>query len=309
MLLNAIQEEPYYKIGIYSPPGLGKTHLGATAPEPLILLFERQGFETIRTASKMNDRPMPPVIWVRSIEQLSRIVTILAVDQKHPIETMMKDEIVVSDKELKAAKMTRKELVAALPYKKPQTVVIDSGSEALEMVAAQVDDHGGEETKDGLTYRKLNAWGPINKKGTIVIKKIRDLPYHVLWLCLLNERNHGSESDPDIKLEPMLPGKKLPKVLTTTLNALGLLVVRHERDEKTKQLRTRRWVQFLSGDRVMHKCAHPLRPREVADANRWFHALEQGVQVSTSKEELADLGLTLPKLEDDDDEEAADEEE
>ncbi len=286
MLLNALQQKPLYKIAIYGPGGCGKTFIGARAPKPLILLFERHGFETIRTAAKMANEPMPPVIWVRTLSQLKRVQAILAQNTKDPIAAMMRDDEVITEVALMEAGTSREDLVASLPYAKPETVVLDSLSEACDMIASHIDAHGGQETdRSGLTYRKLKAWTPITEKGAALIRAFRDVPYHVLFLCLVDERNHGDEDNPEMHYGPAMPGRQLAKKLITAVNALGLVVLRQ--GKKDGRMVTRRWVQFVTPDHVSSKVAHPLRPREPANAASWFHALEHKVQIASVPEEVA----------------------
>lgn len=285
MLMNAVQTKPLYKIAIYGPGGTGKTHIGATSPQPLILLFERHGYETVRTAATMKGVPIPPVLWVRSIGQLSRIQKVLASDLKDPIATMMRDEEIVNEGDLMAAGLDREELVKNLPYTRPETIVIDSLTEAIELLADSIDARGGTETdKSGLTYRKLKAWGPITDKGVRVIRAFRDLPYHVLFICLMNERNHGSDEEPEYRYEPSLPGRQLPKKLVAAVNAMGLVMMRREKDD-SGEVHTKRWVQFITPDHIASKVANPLRAREPSDARAWFYALEHKVKIEQSPDE------------------------
>lgn len=286
MLLNAIQKDPLYKVTVYSEPGLGKTHIGATAPDPLILLFERHGMETVRTASKLQGRPMPPVIWVRNIRQLQRIQKVLAASAE-PLPALMRDEEVIDEGALMEAGLTREDLVNALPYTRPKTIVMDSVTEACEMLAAHIDEHGGKETKDGLTYRKLRAWGPIAEKCTRLIRAFRDLPYHVLFLALVEERNLGNEDHPDVHIRPDLPGRTLWKKLVAACNAVGLLVRKRKRLDDGS-VKTLRYVQFMTNDIIATKHAVPLREREPANAHAWFYALEHKVTASEEVEAIDD---------------------
>lgn len=290
MLLNAIQKDPLYKVTVYSEPGLGKTHIGATAPDPLILLFERHGMETVRTAAKMQGGDMPPVIWVRTIQQLQRIQKVLA-SAAEPLPALMRDPDVIDEGALMEAGLDREDLVASLPYTRPKTIVIDSVTEACEMLAAHIDEHGGKETKDGLTYRKLRAWGPIAEKCTRLIRAFRDLPYHVLFLALVEERNLGSEDHPEIHYRPDLPGRTLWKKLVAACNAVGMLVRRRktvEDDKGNKSVKTVRCVMFMTNDIIATKHAAPLRAREPADAGAWFYALEHKVPTSDEVEDIDD---------------------
>ena len=273
MLLNTIQKDPLYKIVVFGPPGTGKTHLGTTAPKPLVLLFERHGFETIRTACKVSGREMPPVVWITSLEQFIRVQTILATSAE-PIRDIVLDREVIPDEVLSEFGVTRDQLVDLLPYTRPETVVIDSFSEAAEMIALAVDANGGTETSGGLTFRKINAYGPIERKGHKAIRLFRDLPYHVLFLALVAERNVGSEQKPDVRLRPALPGRKLWSHLAAAVNAVGMIRIHHS--GSGDDVVTRRWVQFISSEKIATKVAYPLQAREPADASVWFQALASG---------------------------------
>lgn len=272
MLLNTIQKDPLYKIVVFGPPGTGKTHLGTTAPKPLVLLFERHGFETIRTACKISGREMPPVIWVTSANQFARIQVILATSEE-PIKDILLDREVITDNQLPEG-VTRAQMVESLPYTRPESVVVDSITEAAELIAGIVDANGGTETIRGITFRKLSAYGPIEKKVHKAIRLFRDLPYHVLFLALLVERNVGSEKDPDVRLRPALPGRKLWSHLEAAVNAVGIIRLHHSGGSDGAV--TRRWVQFISSEKIATKVAYPLQAREPADASVWFQALASG---------------------------------
>lgn len=293
MFLNAVQRKPAYKVALYGAPGTGKTHIGATAPEPVILLLERHGFETVRTAAKMAGRPMPPVFWIRTAEQLRRARTILA-SSGDTLVSMVQDETLITPADLIAFDLDREKLVEALPYKRPRTVVLDSLTEACELIAAEVDAHGGTETKDGLTYRKLRAWGPINDKCTGLIRAFRDLPYHVLFLALVDERNVGSDEDPEMHFRPAMPGRTLWSRLLGAVNACGYVRLRYVAEEQGEgekpKRRAQRFVQFITPDHIASKVASPLRAVEPADASAWFAALEHGVQPKSEPEPDTGLG-------------------
>jgi hypothetical protein len=285
MLLNDTQRAPTWKLAIYGPPGVGKTHLGMTAPDPLFLLFERQGFETVRTAARLLGRPMPPVFWVQDLDQFRRIRTILAKEGTAPIAKMVQDALVVPEPD-DGDLLDRDALVKALPYVKPKTLVIDSLTEALEMVAAEVDKQGGQDTdKSGLTYRKLKAWNVIGDKGWRLIRAFRDLPYHAMFLCLEGERNHGSDDDPDTHYAPLLPGRQLPKMLARSVNVLGHLVLRRGREND--RMVVKRFVEFVADDTVATKTAYPLRRREPADVGAWLRTLADEKVSTETPEQVA----------------------
>lgn len=308
-MLNVTQSVPVWKFAVYGGPGLGKTHLSVTMPDPLVLLSERHGFETVRTAAAMLGKPTPPTIWIRSLRQLSRAMEILSTKHTDPLVAMMLDEVVVPDSDLirqDGSKVTRKELVAALPYTKPRSVSFDSVTEIVDMFGAMVDANGGREVKDGLEYRKLNAWGPIEEKASAFLRAARDIPYHTLFICLMNERNHGTEDSPDVRFEPALLGKKLPKKLCSMVNAVGFfrLAKNVVGSGESRRVELTRSVRFVAPDIYMQKCATPLRNEEAPDVSAWIAALSLGeaidgpTRVTANATHAADVPVDAPDEDD-----------
>lgn len=271
MLLNHTQKSAIYNLAVYAPPGTGKTFLGCTSPKPLILLTEKHGFETIRLASQMLGIPMPPTVWLTTTEQVRRVVRALQANHIDPIAQIVR-ELMPDEPKLD-------EIIGALPYVKPESIVIDSLTELGDIFAREIDEQGGREVgKDGLEVRKLKAWGPIADKVGAVIKALVDLPYHTVFLALMNERNHGTEDHPDVHREPDLPGRKLPKVLCKYVNALGVMRLQVV-PSKDGDVRLRRWVQFAMSDDWMTKIMRPLRDKERPNVTEWIEALSKGVEV------------------------------
>lgn len=288
-MMNISQRRQLWKFAVYGPPGAGKTHLALTMEDPFVMLSERQGFETLRTAAVMLGKPVPPTIWIRKLDQLVRITNILATNHVDPLAQMIRDPKVVFDADLEGIedgvkwKVTREEAVAALPYVKPKSLSVDSGTELGDMFGKLVDEQGGKEVKDGLEFRRLQAWGPIEEKVSEFMRRVRDLPYHVLFICLLNERNHGTNESPDMRYEPMLPGKKLPKKLASMMNAVGLVRISKQKVGSGEKMRyeLRRSVLFVLPDTYMQKCATPLRNQEVPDVGAWIEALSMGKTIES----------------------------
>ena len=290
-MLNLTQKDPVWKFAVYGPPGTGKTHLAVTMPDPVVFLSERHGFETLRTAAAMLGKPVPPTIWIRTLKQMRASMRILATNRIDPLVQMMRDSDVIPDSDLKESGITRDDLVRALPYVKPRSVSLDSVSELSEMFGALVDSQGGKESKDGLEYRKMNAWGPIEEKTSEFLRLGRDLPYHVLFICLMNERNHGSTESPDMRFEPLLLGKKLPKKLCSMVNAVGFMRITKERigSGASAVVKLTRSVRFVAPDIYMQKCATPLRNDEAPNVEAWIEALSLGEAITGPMHAIANV--------------------
>jgi hypothetical protein len=299
MLLNAVQKQSLFKIAVYGRGGVGKTRLGVTAPKPLYILTERQGFETIRAAAAQLGIPVPVVIWIQNLGQLRAIAKHLRGKSPKTIEGILRDAEIISDEDLAASGFTRDELVAQIPYGCPESIVIDMLGEIAEWVGAEVDEQGGMEIKNGVEGRKINAWTPIQKRVTSIIRTFRDMPYHVLFLC--HDRLVGGKDDDELseaQVWPKMPGRELHKVLMQSVNAMGRMRVAErivEKDGKpTKSLV--RFVEFITSDSVLTKHANPLREREPANFSKWVEALSSESRISDSAEQSAGDDATAPTV-------------
>ena len=298
MLLNAAQKQGLYKFAVYGRGGVGKTHLGVTMPKPLIILTERQGFETVRVAAARMKIPMPPVFWVRDLAQVRAIAGHLRSRTERTIEGLVNDPEVLPDADLKAYGLTRAELVKQIPYGAPDSIVIDMLGEVAEWVGDEIDRVGGMDMEKNLEVRKLQAWMPIGKRVTGLIRAFRDAPYHVLFLC--HDRIFGGKGDENTEgaqVWPKLPGRDLHKTLMQSVNAMGRMRLIEATVEVNGKPTTKvyRVVEFITSDHVMTKHATPLRDREPPNAARWIAALSSETRNDDAPEQLVDEGEAPPE--------------
>lgn len=256
MLLRDKDHARLLKALVYGKSGSGKTHLGVTAPDPVVLLSERQGFETIRDAAARLGRPLPPTFWVRSVDDLREALRILGTS-KAPLEHMQQHFGSADEQD------------EPLPYATPQTVVLDSMTDIAQLVSDDIDRIAPpRKGKDGLPVKAERYWGVLGDRMHGLIRAFRDLPYHVLFLALLDDRTVGEGEEAARQVGPMMPMRKMPAMLESAVNAVGVASVKQV-PVKGQDVELQHGVTFAAPDWIMTKPLRPLRDREVADFGDW----------------------------------------
>jgi hypothetical protein len=210
---------------------------------------------------------MPPVFWVHSIDQVRAIAGHLRQRSEKTIEGLIMDPQVLPDEDLKMYGLKREDVVKLIPYGSPDTVILDGFSEMADWCAEEIDRQGGTEVKNGLEQRKLQAWTPIAKKVTGLIRTFRDIPYHTLFIC--HDRIVGGKGDEDLQgaeVWPKLPGRDLQKTLMQSVNAMGRmrLLERTVEGPDGKPAQT----EDLPRRRVPHAGQHSHEARDAAARSR-----------------------------------------
>lgn len=274
MLLNTQQDERLWKVLCYGESGVGKTHLGVTAPDPVILLAERQGFETVRDAAHMLGKPTPPTFWMRNLQDFRTAIQVLQNDPA-PLATLVQRLAGDATEEEVDAEME------SLPYVRPKTVVIDSCTEVFQLIWDNLLEQAPPKTaKDGLPDTSMRHWSAMRDRASGLIRTCRDLPYHVLFLALLDDREQGEAEQKTRIVQPQAPMRAIPSMLVAACNAAGVVrrdrvTVADENDPSGRRIEVRRSVRFLCPSFVLAKPLHPLAPEEVPDVSDWFRRLER----------------------------------
>lgn len=259
--------ERQLKALVYGAPGTGKTTLGVTAPDPVILLTERHGWASVEDAALRLGRPVPPTVWCDSAEKLGAAIRAL---RSH-------DPLVALCEAFADSPEEALEAIAVLPYKRPKTVVLDSVTEAARYVADHVDREAPPKIgKDGLPTRSERAWGVVGERCERMIRAFRDLDYSVLFLALLDDREVGEGDERSRLVQPLMTPRKLASVLSASVNAAGVMVAREQPAMNGQQVQVKRWVQFATPSWTMTKLYRPLRDREVANFSDWVTRIATG---------------------------------
>lgn len=258
--------DPKIKALVYGAGGSGKTWLGATSPQPVVLLLEQHGYESIIQSARLTGATPPPVFWIRSVGALAEAIKILGTVQEDPIAAMIESKIIVPDLDDEG----RRAAIDALPYRTPGTVVLDSLSEASDLIEADLDASLGERLdKDGLPFRPMSAWGVITDRVLGLVRKMRDLPYHVLMLALVNEREVGEGLDKIVTVGPLVATARLSHQIVPLVNLAGVMRMQ-TRAVDGGGVEIVRSVQFIAPGHVVAKTMQGLAEHEPPSFGAWI---------------------------------------
>ena len=259
MWMNIEQPDSLLKLCVWGEPGTGKTWLGCSAPKPVILLTERHGFETVRAWARDAGQPMPPVFWIQSTRDLKQALDALA-SSSNPIADIAKHHGATAKQ------------IAALPYDKPKTVVLDSLTEMADMVIREMEASNPPQIgKDGYPVRSQRFWPVMEAKVLGITRAFRDLPMHSLFLCLQMNKTVGDEGNQRRIMGPSMPMNKMPGAIASMCNAVGMMQVANDSaDDETGQMQFVRQVRFLLPDYATSKVCRPLLDVESPDVSEWI---------------------------------------
>lgn len=255
--------EQWVKALIYGNTGTGKTGFGVTAPEPLILLSERQGIVHVKDAARRLGVPVPRTIYMAEVEDYRNVLRALRLVTHEPGA-----DFVVRD--------AHGQELLRIPGWQPQTVVVDSITEMQKQVSDEINRQSPPKMgKDGLPVLADRYWGVLQDRIEGFIRAFRDLPMHVLFLALLDDRTEGEGNEAERSVTPMCVMKKLPQRIMAAVNVVGVTfrqLMQGERDAAGQQ--AYRWAVMTSGPQFMSlKPYRPLRDIEAPDFARWIRVI------------------------------------
>ncbi len=271
-LLNADIAEDYANITAFGKSGTGKTTLGVSAPQPFIMLSERQGFRSVRDAARMLSKPVPPTLYLESAADLRNCLMALQSDPDEPIATALREVLGRTDEV--------EEQIAALPYLKPYTVVSDSMTDFMIMISNEILDEMGNPTSgsDGLEVKPDRYWGLLRDKCEKLIRTLRDLPYNVLMIALLDDRETGKDENRERVVSPQTIMRALSQGMVAASNASGLCFVEEsvvkDEDDNTHFEYIHK-VRFAGPSWMMVKPMRALSDIEEPDVTDWLSRVEK----------------------------------
>lgn len=244
---NAPAEHRRLKALVYGKSGTGKTGFGVSAPNPLILLNERQAIPHIIGAARRLKRDIPPTIMMSCVEDYRDVVRAFHGDRAKTFRIMREDKVVYES------------------VTWPDSVVLDSLTEACELIAAEIRDQSPPKIgKDGLPVDSERYWNVFQDRASKLIRSFRDVDLHVLFLCLLDDRTIGEGDDAHRWVGPQLSMRRLPGVVQAAVNVVGITSRRLGKDGNPIYL-----IKTQGPDYVETKPFPPLRKDEVMDFSSW----------------------------------------
>lgn len=196
MKLIENDKEVYMKALISGRSGSGKSSLAATAPNPLVLLSERQGGQSILDAAARLGVPAPQMLYMETIKDYGAVLKGLQAMESTGKLTIKEGKDVV------------------LEIDAPETVVLDSLTDACGLIHAEIFD--------AVDKPSFKEWGELKKRVSRFIRLFRDLPCHVLMLCLLDERTENVDGQEVTVRGPMMPMKSLGNVAMAASTVAGI---------------------------------------------------------------------------------------
>lgn len=252
-------DESWVKAAIYGQPGTGKTSFGVTAPDPLFLLSERQGMTHIKKAARRLGIPMPNVLLMTSLEDYRAVIRAFHAPASDPFRVVDK----------KTGKVIFERAT------RPSTAVVDSLTDACRLVDEEVKkDSPPRKASDGLDTVTERHWAALRDRCEKLIRSFRDLPAHVLFLCLADDRTVGEGDQQERRVGPALPMRALPGVLCAAVNVVGITTreLAKERAENGDR-KIVHAVRTVGPDHFMLKPCRPLRDVENTDFNDWIRRI------------------------------------
>lgn len=271
--LDTAPEEEFLKALVYGNPGTGKTSIGVTAPEPLILLGERQGMPHIRKAAKRLGIELPRVLLCTKAEDYRnalRALHALKPDATDLVITATETYYDESDKKREKPK-TKTTVVERFEGWRPQTIVVDSTTEAMQLFADEIDRQSPPRLgKDGLPVRSDRYWGTLIDRCTKLVRGFRALPFNVLFLALMDDRIEGEGEDAYRTATPMVATRKLATTLASVVNVVGITYRKQTREkDEAGDVVYEYGVTTLGKPWQTTKPFRPLRDEETPDFGSW----------------------------------------
>lgn len=271
-------EERLLKALIYGNPGTGKTSIGVTAPEPLILLSERQGMTHIRHAAARLGIPTPRTLLMRTAQDYRDVLRTLRMPAAK--------DFVVRDRDGNE--------IVRFPGWWPKTCVVDSITDAMKIFAEEVQQQSPPKNgKDGLPVLPERYWGVLIDRCEKFVRLFRDLPMHTLFLALLaDDRKEDDDDEESAKVGPQLATKGLRGAASAAVNVVGVTYRRVKRAKNDEIERRDGQVVYEFGvltygpGYMVTKPLRPLRDREVPDFGNWIGRVFEGITTAPEAPEF-----------------------
>lgn len=195
--VRIVAEAPLHvKFLLCGDPGVGKTYLSATAPNPLLLLAEPEvAMPTLLRVERDRGRRIP--YWeIRSMDDLREAYEWL-VGERPPYDTIVIDG------------MTE--------------ILHQIGGEIIEEGVARRSSHDPEILEEG-------DWNRQQLRVRSLVRMFRDLPYHVIITA------HQTAVKGDFRIGPWFQPRSLVTSIPAYFNTVGYLVERNQEGESARYL-------------------------------------------------------------------------
>ena len=239
-------EDLWYKILLHGDSGAGKTWMSSSAPNPIVMLTERNGEQSVR----MSAADAPYVI-------VSNMVEVRAFFKMAALESWAD------------AGLTR-----------PDTLVIDGLTEIQRMLKIEIQ----ESREDG--EFSIRDWGTLNEKMRGLLGKMRDLPYHVVCTALSETEAAEDVRYIDPQFQGRKTGGEVMQYFNAVgyvfkrVGASGARGRRGQKTDDTADVKGTQHVAMFDGPaRIKCKSCYPLGGTRTGPISDWIDELLAGGKV------------------------------
>lgn len=255
----------HLKALIYSKPGGGKTSFGVSAPKPLILLSERQGFTHIEQAAERLGRQPVGVLYMEHISDYRNVARELTAATLNPSLRSGPFRIRDEDGEV---------LFESAEW--PESIVIDSLTDACRLVEGRIDEESPPKLgRDGLPTKPERFWQVLKDRCEKLVRSFRDVDFHVIFLCLEDDKMNGEGEEAERSVRPSLPMRALPDFVCAAVNVVGIAHRRIRTDQRVEggDVLIEYVIRTVGPSWYTLKPYRPLRDVEVPDFSAWVEAV------------------------------------
>lgn len=271
--IDDAESELFINALVYGKSGTGKTSFGVSAPDPLVLLSERQGLISAKAAAKRAGLPVPTVMHMETIQDYQNVLRALHGDRSLPFR--------IYEPEWENGKQVGHTLVHEGSW--PKSVVLDSLTDVARLIIEDIRRIAPpKKGQDGLPVDSQRFWNVLEDRLRRVVVAFRDVPMHTLFLCLLDDREIETDNDGKRRwVGPSLPMRKIPEIVGAACNVVASS---YKREVRTQNPQTRRidvieqFGVMLSGPECyMLKRLLPLRQVEIPNFTHWVSVVTGSV--------------------------------
>jgi hypothetical protein len=164
----------------------------------------------------------------------------------------------------------------------PESIVLDSVTDACRLIDAQILLESPPKLgKDNLPVNSERYWSVLKDRCEKLIRGFRDIDFHVLYLCLEDDRTIGEGDEAERKVGPALPMRALPDTIAAAVNVVGVMTRRIRQGRGDGEARSEaeidHVVRTVGPQWFLLKPYRPLADVEAPDFTSWVERVRGAI--------------------------------